>query len=333
MGVLARQCHAACRLHACRNELVGEMPLSVGDQRDLLQLGAPSHSTGCSSESAALRSSVLRAVNTDFTVLDETDDYIVVNKPAPLQIHPGTPDGTPTLWHGLRDLLAFEIANGGQVSIINRLDRETSGTVLVAKNAATARRFGMAMQERRVHKTYLAIVHGWPEWDTLDLDAPILRKGTVTESPIWVKQMVHPAGVPSRTEFRVLERREAAGLRQPLQDAHAILPQPLQTIAKNSKPPQTLRLSLIEARPVTGRMHQIRVHLAHLGHPILGDKIYGLDERGYLDFIQTGWTPELESRLLFSRQALHSQRLQIATDDFIGDWIAPLPPEMAAWIP
>ncbi|HYF34578.1 MAG TPA: RluA family pseudouridine synthase [Prosthecobacter sp.] len=248
---------------------------------------------------------MLRAVNTAFTVLDETDDYIVVDKPAPLQIHPGTPDGTPTLWHGLKDLLAYEVANGGQVSIINRLDRETSGVVLVAKNLPTARLFGIAMQERKVHKDYLAIVHGWPEWETFDCDAPILRKGEVTESPIWVKQMVHPEGTPSRTHFQVRQR---------------------------VKHGRAGKLALVEAAPVTGRMHQIRVHLAHLGHPVLGDKIYGEDERCYLEFIDTGWTPELEKKLLFSRQALHSNRLEIRAGEFIGQWEAPMPAPMRAWV-
>lgn len=248
---------------------------------------------------------MLRAVNTAFTILDETDDYIVVDKPAPLQIHPGTPDGTPTLWHGLKDLLAYEVANGGQVSIINRLDRETSGTVLVAKHQAAARAFGIAMQERRVHKTYHAITHGWPEWEALDLEAPILRKGEMIESPIWVKQMVHEQGVPCRTDFRVLARVEH---------------------------PRAGRLALVEARPVTGRMHQIRVHLSHLGHPVLGDKIYGRDERCYLEFIDTGWTPALESRLLFSRQALHSFRLELEQDGRLLAWQTPPPVEMRVWL-
>jgi len=248
---------------------------------------------------------LLRAVNTAFTLLDETDDYIVVDKPAPLQIHPSTPNGTLTLWHGVSDLLAYELANGGQISIINRLDRETSGTVLIAKNQPTARLFGFAMQERRIHKNYLAIVHGWPEWDTLDLSAPILRKGEVTDSPIWVKQMVHEHGTPSRTEFQVLNK---------VTHAHAG------------------PLALIEARPITGRMHQIRVHLAHLDHPILGDKIYGPDERCYLDFIETGWTPDLEKRLVFSRQALHSQQLEVRLEDKLLQWKAPMPEEMQVWL-
>jgi len=234
----------------------------------------------------------------NFSVLEETDDYLVVNKPAPLQIHPGAPNGARTLWHGLCDVLAYEIANGGQVSIINRLDRETSGVVLVAKNAAWARLFGLAMQNRQVSKTYAALVHGTPEWDVLDLDAPILRAGEVSRSDIWVKQVVHPEGAPCRTGFRVLERFEAG-------------------------------LTLVEARPVTGRMHQIRVHLHHLGLPMVGDKLYGRDDRCYLEFIETGWTPALQKRLLMPRQALHSRRLEIEAEDFHGSWEAPLPDFLA----
>ncbi len=242
---------------------------------------------------------------TDFGILDETDDYIVVNKPAPLQIHPGSLHGAPTLWHGLKDLLAYEMANGGQVSIINRLDRETSGTVLVAKNLPTARRFGIAMQERRIHKSYHAIVHGWPSWEELDLDAPILRQGEVAASAIWVRQSVHPQGAACRTSFRTLRRV-----------VH----------------PQVGRLAWVEALPITGRMHQIRVHLSHLGFPILGDKIYGLDERCYLEFIETGWTPALAARLHFSRQALHSYRLEVEAHDFSACWTCPMPAEMQAWV-
>ncbi|MCA1963245.1 MAG: RluA family pseudouridine synthase [Prosthecobacter sp.] len=243
--------------------------------------------------------------HTDFTILDESDEFIVVDKPAPLQIHPGSLHGAPTLWHGLKALLAYELANGGQVSIINRLDRETSGTVLVAKTQAAARRYGIAMQEHQIHKTYQAIVHGWPDWQSLELDAPILRQGEVAPSAIWVRQTVHPAGAPCRTCFRVLRR-----VQHPLAGP----------------------LALVEARPVTGRMHQIRVHLSHLGHPILGDKIYGLDERCYLEFIQTGWTPALQARLHFSRQALHSQKLEVNCPGLVHQWSSALPPEMLAWL-
>jgi 23S rRNA pseudouridine1911/1915/1917 synthase len=78
-------------------------------------------------------------------------------------------------------------------------------------------------------------------------------------------------------------------------------------------------------------MHQIRVHLAHLGLPMVGDKIYGGDESCYLDFIETGWTPSLEKRLLLSRQALHSQRLEIHDAHGTLAWEAPLPEDMRAF--
>ena len=243
------------------------------------------------------------ANNPRFTVLDEAPDYIVVDKPAPLKIHPSTPDGVPTLWDGLRELLAYELANGGQISIINRLDRETSGVVLVAKTALAARRFGLAMQRRQVLKIYAALVHGWPDWQQRTLSAPILRAGEVEESAIWVRQRVHPDGAPCETAFSVLARWQA----------------PFGPVA------------LVEARPKTGRMHQIRVHLAHLGHPVVGDKIYSGDGSAYLDFIARGWTPELEQRLHFPRHLLHSRVLEIAPGEGADTlrWQAPLPPEWA----
>ncbi|MFV1996202.1 MAG: RluA family pseudouridine synthase [Verrucomicrobiales bacterium] len=236
-----------------------------------------------------------------FRVVDETPDYIVVDKPSHLLIHPSTPGNPPTLWDGLRGLLAFEIANGGRISIINRHDRETSGLVLVAKNRESARFFGIAMQQRRVRKEYFALVWGWPELDEFEVDAPLRRKGEVTPSPVWVRQIVDPGGAAARTRFKVLERIEAA--------------------TTNGS-----RFSLLCCRPLTGRMHQIRVHLAHLGHAIVGDKIYGPDESCYLDFIETGWSPRLASRLLLPRQALHSSALEIpGTGGELLRWTSPPP--------
>src|SRR5205823_6369660 len=243
-------------------------------------------------------------VSHNFKIVDETDDYVVVDKPPFLLAHPTKPNGAPTLWKELRELLAFEVANGGQVSIVNRLDRKTSGLVLVAKTTAAARRFGMLMQQRRLKKEYLAIVWGWPEWEVKIVDAPLDRQGKHRQSAIWLKQTIHPAGAAARTEFHVERRFTKSG-------------------CGNNK------FSLIPAVPLTGRTHQIRVHLASVGYPIVGDKIYGPDEQLYLRFNQTGWTPELEFELLLPRHALHSARLAIEGE---REWTSSLPQDLAEFM-
>lgn len=250
-----------------------------------------------------------------------------------LLIHPTKPNGAPTLWKQLRELLAFEIANGGQVSIVNRLDRETSGLVLVAKKAAAARHFGLLMQQRSLRKEYLAIVWGWPEWKHKLIDAPLGRQGQHQHSVIWLKQMIHPAGAPARTEFFV-ERRftrsartESGGSREVSFDPYLYpLPGQGEEVAKRQVGVGAEKFTLIRAVPHTGRTHQIRVHLASIGHAIVGDKIYGPDERLYLRFIETGWTRELQQTLLLPRHALHSAKLGI---DDEREWTSALPPDLA----
>lgn len=240
----------------------------------------------------------------DFQIVTETPDYAVVNKPPFLLVHPTKPDGPRTLWGELRQLFAFELANGGQVSIVNRLDRETSGLVLVAKTAAAARQFGLLMQKGRIAKEYFAVVWGWPEWESRLVDAPLLRQGAQGSSAIYLKQAIHPAGLPAQTELRVerrFRRATSAGC----------------------------EFALVRVIPLTGRTHQIRVHLASLGHPLVGDKIYGPNEQWYLRFIETGWTSELEQALLLPRHALHSARLAI---EGFGDWRSDLSADLQAWL-
>jgi 23S rRNA pseudouridine1911/1915/1917 synthase len=218
----------------------------------------------------------------EIEIVHENALYVVVNKPAGMLAHPTRPDDTVlTLWDHLRRALAPDLVEAGrQISIVNRLDRDTSGLVLVALSARVARGFGLAMQNRLISKEYLALTRGWPAADAWVEEAALDAQRRHEPFRVQLKQIAHPAGYPARTEFSV-ERRFLRGGE---------------------------RFSLVRARPRTGRMHQIRVHLALAGTPVLGDKLYGPPpgEELYLRLIETGWTPELEARLLVRHHALHS---------------------------
>lgn len=219
----------------------------------------------------------------DFRVIDESDDWIVVDKPAPLIVHPANNKPEPTLLGGLERLLAFEIENGACLGIVTRLDRETSGIVLVSKHRQAARELGWIFERRQAKKEYLAIVIGWPEADSWECSEPIIRAGELGPSEIWVRQVISARGKNCATRFQV-EQRFLRGMD---------------------------RYSLIRCFPESGRMHQIRVHLAHSGFPIVGDKLYSGQGQEYLDWMKLGWTPALKQKLLLPRHALHAESLEI----------------------
>jgi len=245
-----------------------------------------------------------RPTDSRIPIIAESDDWLVVDKPPFLEAHPSKPGGLPTLWDGLRELLAFELINGGQVSIINRLDRETSGLTLIAKTREAARNLCRHIATRTVRKEYLAIVWDWPTRDAWTVDAPLLRLGSVEPFRIYLKQGVHPGGAPAVTHFQVEHRFERE--------------------TSNGR-----RFAVVRAIPETGRTHQIRVHLSHSGHPIVGDKIYGPDDGCYLEFIETSWTESLAKRLVLPRHALHASGLRI---EALGlAWESSLPADLAVF--
>jgi len=209
--------------------------------------------------------------------IHRTDEaWLIVEKPAQVLVHPTKPDGTRTLWHQLQE--AFP---GETMSLINRLDRETSGLILVSRKTEAASALGKMTMRREIEKEYLVLCQGIPP-ESGCVDAPLDRIGKRGESIIYLKQGVHPEGYPAKTHFSRLETR----------------------IHPGGSPVSLLRVGL-----ETGRLHQIRVHLASIGHPVIGDKIYGPDEACYLRFIGEGWTPELEQILWLPRHALHAEKM------------------------
>ncbi|MFZ0828112.1 MAG: RluA family pseudouridine synthase [Verrucomicrobiia bacterium] len=237
-----------------------------------------------------------------FDILHEDADLLVVNKPAGLVCHPTKGDEYSSLISRARLYLK------SSTHLVNRLDRETSGVVLIAKNSATAGELGKLFEGRAVQKEYLAIVHGHVRDDHGLVDAPL---GKDEQSRIAVKDCVRPDGAPAQTEFWV-EQRLFQSLVGPtgqsaLTRGSASLPDTPSTLN-----PQLSTYSLLRLIPGTGRKHQIRIHLAHLGHPIVGDKLYGGDEDMYLALVENRLTPEQQARLVLPHQALHARAMRFA---------------------
>jgi 23S rRNA pseudouridine1911/1915/1917 synthase len=220
-------------------------------------------------------------------IIHEDERLLVVDKPGDVVCHPSK--------HGPMSSLvgaAREHAGLGTIHLVFRLDRETSGVVVLAKDPATAGRLQTAMQERRVGKVYLAILMGELS-GAVAVDQPL---GADTASAIFIKSAVCAGGQPAVTRFEPVARSGG--------------------------------FTLARVTTETGRKHQIRAHAQWMGHPLVGDKIYGPEARLYLDFIDGGWTPELEALLLLPRQALHCARIDLAAAGIPLAFEAPLPGDM-----
>lgn len=215
-------------------------------------------------------------MNTLFDVIHEDDDLLVINKPAGLVCHPTKGDAFSSLISRVRLYLGPD----STPHLVNRLDRETGGVVLAAKNAGAAGELGKIIESRAVEKEYLAIVHRQVIADQGTIDAPL---GKDEKSRVAVKDCVRPDGVPARTDFWV-ERRFIR--------------------------PKWAAFTVLRVAPRTGRKHQIRIHLAYIGHPIVGDKIYGGDEDLYLALVEDRLTAEQRARLILEHHALHAVALR-----------------------
>ena len=248
-----------------------------------------------------------------FDIIHEDDELLVINKPADLVCHPTKGDEYSSLISRVRLHLSAE----AKPHLVNRLDRETSGVTLVAKTAVVAGELGKLWETRVVEKEYLAIVHGHVREEHGLIDAAL---GKDVESIVAIKDCVRADGAASQTEFWV-ERRFVREL--PLTPSLS----PSDEEREADAPTAGERFSLSARRsggegrgevdfsflrliPRTGRKHQIRIHLAHIGHPIVGDKIYGGDVDLYLALVEGRLTDEQRAKLILPNHALHASALR-----------------------
>jgi 23S rRNA pseudouridine1911/1915/1917 synthase len=231
-------------------------------------------------------------------VLYEDAELLAINKPAGLVCHPTKGD----VYSSLISRARLHVGGGMEVHLVNRLDRETSGVVLLVKGGRRVGKLKQLFAERAVSKDYLAIVHGHVRADTGSCTEPL---GRDEHSAVAVKDCVRLDGSPARTDFTVLHRfsREV-----PSAAADGMIP-----------------FTVLRVHPETGRKHQIRIHLAHLGHPIVGDKLYGGDERLYLDFVRRRLSEEQRARLILPCQALHAESLRF--NWLLKEWVFRAEPE------
>ncbi len=216
------------------------------------------------------------------TILYEDEDVIAIDKPAGMVVHPAAGHAAGTLVNAI--LYHFPdiegVGEGGRPGIVHRLDKDTSGIILVAKNPRAHRYLQAQFKARTVEKTYLALVHGHVSPKEGLIDAPIGRHPRHRQ-----RMAVTPAdkGREAQTEYKVLAFYGPT--------------------------------TLVEAHPLTGRTHQIRVHFASIGHPVVGDPLYGRKDAYGL-----------------GRHFLHAHRLRFRrpSDEAIIELESPLPPELAA---
>lgn len=203
-----------------------------------------------------------------FAIVLETDDFVVVNKPAGLLSIPDREGDEISLKKLLKEKY-------GEIYTIHRLDRDTSGLIVFAKNESSHKYFSGLFEERTVEKYYVGIVKGTLSEKSGVIDAPIAQHSMKS-----TQMIIHKRGKPSVTDYEVLE--------------------------------EFGKFSVLRFRIHTGRTHQIRVHMQHLGHPIVCDPIYGDGAPVLLSAVKKNYNlskSELEERPILSRLALHAQKL------------------------
>lgn len=234
-------------------------------------------------------------VNRDYKIIHRCTDYVVVNKPADLPSHPGGAYRNNSLWSLLKT--EFE-----QPALMNRLDRETSGLVLVSLTERGRKLLDAQVGSAQVEKDYLLVVHGEVDsdfradgWLSHDPNSEIRKKRRFTES--------FPDGAKAQSCSTAFHAIATDG-----------------------------QFSLLRARLETGRTHQIRASVLGCGYPLVGDKIYGLDELWFLRFASDTLSDTDRQRMILSRQALHAAKLELNIQGKRECFFAPLPDDFAHFV-
>lgn len=225
-------------------------------------------------------------------VLLSDERLLVIDKPGWLVVHPSKNGPWSSLAGAVREGLGLET-----IRFIYRLDRETSGVVILAKDEATGSRLQKAMGRRQIGKAYVTIVEG-------ELTAPVTVDqwlGPDLSAGVTVKQQVVPPGTEGA--------QAATTVFHPL-------------IVRGG-------CTLAGVELLTGRKHQIRAHADWLGHRVIGDKLYGADPRLYLEFAEHGWTARHSALLRFTRQALHCAAIDLRPAKMDYLLRAPWPADLA----
>ena len=222
-------------------------------------------------------------------IVEEDDGILAVNKPGLIVCHPSKQGPWSSLIGACREYLQQE-----RVHLVHRLDRETSGICLLAKDKWHARHSQMAFQNQQVSKEYLALLEG----ELKEVTEVKKHLAKDLDSEVYIKQAVRRSRTSKSAETRY----------EPL-------------LVRNGH-------TLVRVIPQTGRKHQIRVHAQYIGHPLVGDKIYGPDDQLYLEFIEHGYTDQMHEILGFHRQALHAHRVHFNAPQFQRCFTAPLVKDM-----
>jgi len=235
----------------------------------------------------------IEAEDLALSIVHEDADLLVIDKPAGVVVHPAPGHRTGTLVNALLHHVGDLSGIGGVLrpGIVHRLDKDTSGLLLVAKNDETHRALADALRRREIKRIYWAVAWGHLAEDRA-VDAPIARSATSRQ-----RMAIVEGGRRALTRFKRLERWVAA--------------------------------DLLRAELETGRTHQIRVHLAHIGHPVVGDAVYGPTGAMRISGAGLPWARELERRV--PRQFLHAAELSF-THPRTGESMrfrSPLPPDLA----